>query len=66
MVSPDDRLPALVIRAGDYLTLGVRVTWIIGTRQRLIYSEQGTGESPDAILRHGQIELPIAELLAQL
>jgi len=68
VVSPDDRLPDLVIRASDYLTLGVPVTWIIdpGTRQRFIYSEQGTVESPDAILRHGQIELPIAELLAEL
>ncbi|MBV9405000.1 MAG: Uma2 family endonuclease, partial [Acidobacteriaceae bacterium] len=29
VVSPDDRLPDLVIRASDYLTLGVPVTWII-------------------------------------
>ena len=68
VVSPDDRLPDLIIRAGDYLTLGVPVTWIFDpeTRQTFIYSEQGTVESFDAVLRHGHIELPIAELFAQL
>ena len=68
MVSPDDRLPDLVIRAGDYLTLGVPVTWMLDpeTKQSFVYSDQGTAESFDAVLRHGQIELPIAELLAQL
>ena len=68
IVSPNDRLADLVIRAGDYLTLGVPVTWIVDpeTKRRFIYSEQGVVESSDAVLRHDRIELPIAELLAQL
>ena len=68
VASPDDRLPDIVIRAGDYLTLGVPVTWIFDpqTRQSFIYSDQGTVESFDPVLRHGHIELPIAELFAQL
>jgi Uma2 family endonuclease len=68
VVSPDDRLSDLVIRAGDYLTLGVPVTWIFDpeTKRSFIYSDQGTVESFDPVLRHGQIELPIAELFKQL
>ncbi len=68
VVSPDDRLPDLVVRAGDYLTLGVPVTWIFNpeTKQSFIYSDQGTVESLDPVLRHGPIELPIAELFTQL
>jgi Uma2 family endonuclease len=68
VVSPNDRLADLVTRAGDYLTLGVPVTWIFDpkTKQSFIYSDQGTVESFDPILRQGLIELPIAELFAQL
>lgn len=68
VVSPDDRLPDLITRAGDYLMLGVPTTWIFdpGTKQTFIYSEQGTVESLEPVLHHGHIELPIAELFAQL
>jgi Uma2 family endonuclease len=68
IVSPDDKLPDLVIRAGDYLSMGVPITWIFHpeTKQAFLYSDQGTVESSDPVLRHGQIELPIAELLEQL
>jgi Uma2 family endonuclease len=68
IVSPDDRLPDLVIRAGEYLSMGVPITWIFNpeTKQVFIYSDQGTVESSEPVLRHGQIELPIAELLGQL
>jgi Uma2 family endonuclease len=68
IVSPDDKLPDLVIRAGDYLSMGVPVTWIFHpqTKHVFIYSDQGTVESSEPVLRHGQIELPIAELLGQL
>jgi Uma2 family endonuclease len=68
VVSPDDRLADLVTRAGDYLTLGVPITWIFDpkTKQSFIYSDQGTVESFDPILRRGLIELPIAELFTKL
>ena len=68
VVSPDDRLPDLVLRAGEYLTLGVTATWIFDpeSKQTFIYSEQGTVESFEPVLEHGQIELPIADLFAQL
>ncbi|MBV8570736.1 MAG: hypothetical protein JO319_08985, partial [Acidobacteriaceae bacterium] len=61
-------LPDLVIRAGDYLSLGVPVTWILapGSKQKYIYSQQGTAESLDPVLRQGSIELPISELFTQL
>jgi Uma2 family endonuclease len=68
IVSPDDRLPDLVIRAGDYLTLGVPVTWMFDPegKRSFIYDEEGLRETSDAVLHCGQIELPIAELFAQL
>ena len=68
VVSPRDRLAHLVERAGDYLDLGVPETWICDPRKKncWIYSDQGTVESSDAVLRHNQIELPIAELFGQL
>ena len=68
VVSPDDRLPDLVIRAGDYLSLGVPVTWILDPESKrvFIYSEQGTVECFERVLHHGPIELPFAELLAQI
>jgi Uma2 family endonuclease len=68
IVSPDDKLPDLVIRAGDYLTMGVPTTWIFDpeTKQAFIYSDRGTIQSSEPVLRHGQIELPIAELFGHL
>ncbi len=68
IVSPDDKLPDWVIRAGDYLSMGVPITWIVNpeTKQAFIYSDEGTVESSEPVLLHGQIELPITELLGQL
>jgi hypothetical protein len=59
MVSPDDRLPDLVIRAGDYLIMSVP-------------SYQGTGSRKKAGFylfgprRHEQMELAIGELFTEL
>ena len=68
LVSPDDKLAELVVRGGDYLSMGVPITWILDpeAKQVFIYSDQGTVESSEPVLRHGQIELPIAELFKQL
>ena len=68
IVSPDDKLADLVIRAGDYLAMGVQTTWILDpeTKQAFIYSGEGTVESSEPVLCCGQIELPIAELFSEL
>lgn len=68
IVSPDDKLPDMVIRAGDYLTMGVPTTWILDpqAKQAFIYSDQGTVQSLEPVLRHDPIELPITELFEQL
>ena len=68
VASPDDKLADLVIRAGDYLTMGVPITWIFDpeTKRAFVYSNQGTVESSERVLSHGQIELPIAELFSQI
>ena len=59
IVSPDDKLADLVIRAGDYLSMGVPITWILDpeTKQAFIYSNHGTVESSEAVLRYGEIEI---------
>ena len=56
----------LVLRAGDYLELGVPVTWIIDPQKKKwwVYSERGTVESRDPVLHQARIELPIAEIFA--
>lgn len=68
IVLPDDKLADLVIRAGDYLSIGVPVTWILDpeTKRAFIYTDKGTIESSEPVMRHGRIELPIAELFQQL
>jgi Uma2 family endonuclease len=68
VVSPDDNLPDLMTRAGDYWTLGVQTTWILDpvTRRAFICVENGPVESREPLLRCGQIELPIAELFSQI
>ncbi|MBV9269107.1 MAG: hypothetical protein JO061_23255 [Acidobacteriaceae bacterium] len=52
-----------MIRAGDYLMLGVQVTWIFNpeAKQSFIYSDQGTVESFDFVIHHGQIELSMSK-----
>lgn len=67
IVSPNDKLPDWVLRAGDYLDVGVPVTWILDpeTKQVFLYSDRGTIQSSESVLRHNQIELPIAELFEQ-
>ena len=68
VVSPKDRLSDLVLRAGEYFEIGVPVTWIFDPKKKKwwIYSDQGTVETFDAVLRCGPIELPIAELFTEL
>lgn len=68
IVSPKDRLSDLVLRAGEYFELGVPVTWILDLREKAswIYSRHETVEFSGPLLRHGNIELPIAELFGQV
>lgn len=63
VVSPKDRLANIVERAGDYLGLGAPFTWIFDPKKKRswIYSDQGTVEASEPVLRHGAIELPIAD-----
>lgn len=68
VLSPDDKLEDLVIRAGDYLSIGVPVTWILDpdAKRTFVYSAEGTAESLEAVLRWGHVELPIVELFGQV
>lgn len=67
IVSPDDRMSDLVMRAGDYLQLGVPETWILdpASKRSYIYDQDGLRESHNTVLRHGRIELPVAEIFKQ-
>jgi Uma2 family endonuclease len=66
IVSPDDRMSDLVMRAGDYLDCGVPETWILDpeNKRSYIYDQDGLRESHDAVLRQARIELPVAEIFA--
>ena len=68
IVSPDDRMSDLVVRAGDYLQLGVPETWILdpASKRSYIYDQDGLRESHNAVLRHERIELRVAHLFKQL
>lgn len=68
IVSPKDQLADLVVRAGDYLLLGTPVTWILDprTKQAFVFSDQGTVESFDPVLRHGHMQLPVTDLFKRL
>jgi Uma2 family endonuclease len=68
VVSPDDNLADLVVRAGDYLSIGVPVTWILdpAAKRAFVYSGEGTVEWLEDVLRWGRVELPIGELFEQV
>jgi Uma2 family endonuclease len=65
ILSPEDRMSRIIERVRDYFQIGVPVCWIIDP-------ELGSGwiatpgqltEPADGILRAGEIEMPLAEVL---
>ena len=65
ILSRDDRISGILGRARDYFEIGVPVCWIIDPIRNEAW-EATPGETlkvSDGILRAGQIEMPLAEVL---
>ena len=62
----DDTLAEIMERAKDYFQMGVPVCWIINpvTRQGWIATAEKLTEVTDGVLRAGEIEMPLAEVIA--
>ena len=65
ILSPEDRLAPVTKRLNDYFQMGVPVCWIIDPIARLawIATPGLLAEVTDGILRAGDLEMPLAEVL---
>jgi Uma2 family endonuclease len=65
ILSRGDSLNPIWERTQDYLAMGVPVCWILDplARRGWIVTESGLAEAKDGVLRAGEIEMPLAEVL---
>ena len=65
ILSRGDTINQMRERIGEYLVMGVPVCWIIDPRKgRAVCATPGTwAEVTDGVLRGGEIEMPLAEVL---
>jgi Uma2 family endonuclease len=65
ILSPSDTLNGIWDRTQDYLAIGVPVCWIIDPKSRRgwVTTSAGLVEAKDGILRAGEIEMPLADVL---
>jgi len=65
VMSPRDTLARIRQRAQDYFAMGVPVCWIIDpvSGQAWTATPAGLAETTDGILRVGDIEMPLGEVL---
>ena len=65
ILSPSDTLNGIWDRTQDYLAIGVPVCWIIDptSRRGWVVTSAGLVEAKDGILRAGEIEMPLADVL---
>ena len=70
ILSKDDRMGQMQERIDDYLKFGIRYVWVIdpGTRRAWIYTQEGSHEAKDGILRTDgpALELPLPEIFHAL
>jgi Uma2 family endonuclease len=69
MLSPEERASRMQIRIDDYLKFGVPHVWLIDPRKKLAwsYTREGRHEAASVLTTtEPRIELPIAELFAEL
>jgi Uma2 family endonuclease len=65
ILSSEDRMKRILERIADYSSIGVPVSWIIDPVRRKAWSVSA-GEpvsAEDGVLRAGEIEMPLAEVL---
>ena len=65
ILSKDDRMSEIIDRIDDYFQMGVPVCWIIDPVKRhgWIATPGQLSEPLDGILRAGEFEMPLAEVL---
>jgi Uma2 family endonuclease len=65
ILSPEDRMSRYLERVDDYFKIGVPLCWIIDPilRRGWVATPGHLAEPPDGILRAGEIEMPLAEVL---
>lgn len=65
ILSKDDTMTRIMVRVKDYFQMGVPVCWIIdpALRSAWVAAPGQLTEPADGILRAGQIEMPLAEVL---
>jgi Uma2 family endonuclease len=65
VLSPADSLRAMWDRTQDYLSIGVTVCWIVDPKELRAWTVTSAGliEAKDSILRAGEIEMPLAEVV---
>lgn len=65
VLSPCDTLTEIWGRSQDYFAIGVPTCWIIDPENAIAWIATPTGlvEAKDGILRAGEIEMPLAEVL---
>jgi Uma2 family endonuclease len=65
ILSPEDRMSRSLERVNDYFQMGVPMCWIIDPVARLawIATPGLLAEATDGILRSGDLEMPLAEVL---
>jgi Uma2 family endonuclease len=65
IVSPEDRMTRFMAKLDDYAEMGVPVCWIIdpGARRAWNATPGLLAEANDGVLRAGDLEMPLAEVL---
>lgn len=69
ILSPEDRVGRMEVKIDDYLNFGVAYVWLIDPRKKLAwaYTREGRREAGSVLTTsEPRIELPIAELFAEL
>jgi Uma2 family endonuclease len=68
ILSPEDRLAAMQVKAGEYREFGVENVWIIDPERRVAYRYTGTSleEAPELAVPGTPIQVDLDELFAEL
>jgi Uma2 family endonuclease len=69
ILSPEDRVMAVLDRIDDYLELGVRYVWVVNPQsgKAWVYTAEGAREVKDGVLRTAEpeISVPLSEVFTE-
>jgi Uma2 family endonuclease len=65
VLAPEDTMTGMMLKIDDYLEMGVPVCWVIDPVRRKAWTATVTGlsKNEDGILRAGEVEMPLHEVL---